>query len=75
MSVSLRNERLYSRIEEGAAHRVSTFVVETAVPSAKKASISNANLAKMGFVHVCNRSNFTLCKVGVENELSPAMAI
>jgi hypothetical protein len=51
---------IQARLEDGAARSVSTFVVETEVPSADKASISNANLVKMGFVHVYNRSNFTL---------------
>ena len=51
---------IQARLEEGAARGVSTFVVETEVPSAKKASISNDNLAKMGFVHIYNRRNFIL---------------
>lgn len=51
---------IQARLEEGADHGVSTFVVETEVPSADKPNISNANLAKMGFVHTYNRSNFRL---------------
>ncbi|MCP2158421.1 MULTISPECIES: GNAT family N-acetyltransferase [unclassified Agrobacterium] len=51
---------IQARLKEGADRGVSTFVVETEVPSAEKANISNANLAKMGFVHIYNRSNFIL---------------
>ncbi|TCR98708.1 hypothetical protein EV281_10898 [Rhizobium sp. BK418] len=51
---------IQARVQEGADHGVSTFVVETEVPSADKPNISNANLAKMGFVHTYNRSNFLL---------------
>jgi hypothetical protein len=51
---------IHARLQEGAVHGVSTFVVETEVPSPEKASISNANLVKMGFVHLYNRSNFIL---------------
>lgn len=51
---------IQARLEDGADRGVSTFVVETEVPSADKASISNANLVKMGFVHVYNRSNFKI---------------
>ncbi|TZG32442.1 GNAT family N-acetyltransferase [Agrobacterium sp. B1(2019)] len=49
---------IQARLEDGAARGVSTFVVETEVPSAEKANISNANLAKMGFLHVYDRNNF-----------------
>ncbi|WP_454858081.1 GNAT family N-acetyltransferase [Rhizobium binxianense] len=51
---------IQARLGDGVARGVSTFVVETEVPSADKASISNANLAKLGFKPVYNRSNFTL---------------
>lgn len=51
---------IQARLQEGADHGVSTFVVETEVPSAEKPNISNSNLAKMGFVHIYNRSNFRL---------------
>ncbi|MBY5666300.1 GNAT family N-acetyltransferase [Rhizobium leguminosarum] len=51
---------IQARLEEGADRGVSTFVVETEVPSAEKANISNANLAKLGFVPVYNRSNFII---------------
>ncbi|TBC89012.1 GNAT family N-acetyltransferase [Rhizobium ruizarguesonis] len=51
---------IQARLEHGADSGVSTFVVETEVPSAEKANISNANLAKLGFVPVYNRSNFIL---------------
>ncbi|ULJ75882.1 GNAT family N-acetyltransferase [Rhizobium gallicum] len=51
---------IQARLEDGANRGVSTFVVETEVPSAEKASISNANLAKLGFAPVYNRSNFIL---------------
>jgi GNAT superfamily N-acetyltransferase len=51
---------IQARLQEGADRGVSTFVVETEVPSAEKTNISNANLAKMGFVHIYNRSNFVL---------------
>ncbi|NKQ69734.1 N-acetyltransferase [Rhizobium sp. UPM1132] len=51
---------IQARLQEGAKRGVSTFVVETEVPSAEKANISNANLAKLGFVHIYNRSNFIL---------------
>lgn len=50
---------IQARLQEGAVHGVSTFVVETEAPSPEKANISNANLTKMGFVHVYNRSNLT----------------
>lgn len=49
---------IQARLEEGADRGVSTFVVETEVPSAEKANISNANLVKLGFVPVYDRSNF-----------------
>jgi len=51
---------IHARLQEGTVRGVSTFVVETEVPSPEKANISNANLAKMGFVHLYNRSNFIL---------------
>lgn len=51
---------IQARLQEGADRGVSTFVVETEMPSADRANISNTNLAKMGFVHVYNRSNFIL---------------
>lgn len=51
---------IQARLKEGADRGVSTFVVETEVPSAERASISNANLTKMGFVHIYNRSNYIL---------------
>lgn len=51
---------IQARVVDGANRGVSTFVVETEVPSAEKANISNANLAKLGFVPVYNRSNFII---------------
>ena len=51
---------IHARLQEGAEQGVSTFVVETEVPSPEKANISNANLTKMGFVHRYNRSNLEL---------------
>ena len=51
---------IHARLQEGAEQGVSTFVVETEVPSSEKANISNANLTKKGFVHRYNRSNFSL---------------
>ncbi len=51
---------IQARLEDGPNRGVSTFVVETEVPSAEKANISNANLAKLGFVPVYNRSNFII---------------
>ncbi len=51
---------IQARLQEGVAWGVSTFAVETEVPSPDKASISNANLVKMGFTHLYNRSNFIL---------------
>jgi GNAT superfamily N-acetyltransferase len=49
-----------ARIEDGIARGVSTFVVETEVPSSEKLNISYNNLRKMGFEHLYDRSNFLL---------------
>ena len=51
---------IHARLQEGAVQGVSNIVVETEAPSPEKVNISNANLAKMGFVHCYNRSNFIL---------------
>jgi hypothetical protein len=48
------------RTDHGIAQGVSTFVVETEVPSLGKPSISYENLRKMGFRHAYNRQNFKL---------------
>jgi hypothetical protein len=49
---SAQKALIQARLEHGADRGVSTFMVETEVPSAEKANISNANLAKLGFVPV-----------------------
>ncbi len=51
---------IQARLEDGADRGMSTFMTEIEVPSAEKTNISNANLAKLGFVPVYNRSNFIL---------------
>ncbi|MBP2234340.1 hypothetical protein J2Z31_000830 [Sinorhizobium kostiense] len=48
------------RTDHGITQGVSTFVVETEVPSLDKPSISYENLRKMGFQHAYNRKNFKL---------------
>ena len=49
-----------SRTDHGIAQGVSTFVVETEVPTLGKPNISYQNLRKMGFEHVYDRQNFKL---------------
>ncbi len=51
---------IQARLEDGANRGVLTFVVETEVPSAEKANISYANLVKLGFMPIYNRSNLII---------------
>ncbi|WP_313199560.1 N-acetyltransferase [Rhizobium sp.] len=51
---------IQARTECGVAQGVSTFVVETEVPSIGKPGISHENLRKMGFEQLYNRQNFRL---------------
>ncbi len=48
------------RTDHGIAQGVSTFVVETEVPSLSKPNISYENLRKMGFQQAYDRKNFKL---------------
>ncbi|MDQ0560211.1 hypothetical protein QO004_001993 [Rhizobium mesoamericanum] len=48
------------RTDHGITKGVSTFVVETEVPSLGKPNISYENLRKMGFRHAYTRKNFKL---------------
>lgn len=47
-----------SRVEHGVTNGVSTFVVETEVPSIGKPNISYENLRNMGFQRLYDRKNF-----------------
>ncbi|NRP75043.1 hypothetical protein ILFOPFJJ_05966 [Ensifer psoraleae] len=57
---SVQKALIQTRTEHGIAQGVSTFVVETEVPSHGKPNISYANLRKMGFQHAYDRRNFKL---------------
>ncbi|NWJ26367.1 GNAT family N-acetyltransferase [Rhizobium sp. RM] len=49
---------IQARTDYGIAEGISTFVVETEVPTAGKPNISYENLRKMGFEHAYDRKNF-----------------
>lgn len=49
-----------SRVKYGHTHGVSTFAVETEVPTDDKPNISHENLRKLGFRHMFDRKNFKL---------------
>lgn len=51
---------IQARIDAGATRGVSTFVVETQVPSSHQLNVSYENLRKMGFQHIYNRNNYLI---------------
>lgn len=51
---------IQARLDDGIAKSVSTFVVETEVPSTDKPNISFGNLRRMGFEHAYDRKNYRL---------------
>lgn len=56
----LQKALIKARTDHGLAQGVSTFVVETEVPSLGRPNISYENLRKMGFRHAYVRRNFRL---------------
>lgn len=57
---SVQKALIQIRTDYGITQGVSTFVVETEVPSLGKPNISYENLRKMGFQRAYNRKNFKL---------------